>query len=156
MNPLKETILNNLKSVIASVYEMSLNDVNISTTFLEMGLDSISIIQVKQLVKNEYMFDVPVDRLFNDLCNLEKLADFINHQTSALTLPALECDLAKNQIVHKDLADSLQTNVNVTPSQPIPLNKSLPASDVLNLRSIINDQLQVMHKQMELLSKMGA
>lgn len=144
----KQEILDNLKNVIATVYESDSSEVDILSTFLEMGLDSISIIQVKQLVKNEYQMDIPVDRLFSDISNLDKLADFIQEKlpSDIINVPE-KADFLKVLPTPKTMGKSEEAAADVFPAGEI---QSASRSAVA---AIIADQLQVMHKQMDMLSK---
>lgn len=144
----KQEILDNLKNVIATVYESDSSEVDILSTFLEMGLDSISIIQVKQLVKNEYQMDIPVDRLFSDISNLDKLADFIQEKlpSDIINVPE-KADFLKVSPTPKTMGKSEEAAADVFPAGEI---QSARRSAVA---AIIADQLQVMHKQMDMLSK---
>jgi iturin family lipopeptide synthetase A len=140
----KSEIVNNLKKVISTVYEMDTEEVDVNISFLEMGLDSISIIQVKQLVKNEYRMDVSVNRLFDDIDTLDKLADFID-----ATLPA--------PVKQATQLQSLETKTT-EPHVDIPF--ALPAANTLSgdsedLQKIINYQLQIMAKQIDMMTKLN-
>ena len=155
MASIKNEVLNNLKSVIAGVYESDAAAVSASETFLEMGLDSISIIQVKQLVKNQYNFDVPVDRLFTDISNLDKLADFIAEKIpeKKVSLPneKVATTVPKQMLRSDDKHEVSVSNTGVIKPGGTGYRRS--SEGVLDIKSIINDQLQLMQKQMEILSK---
>jgi iturin family lipopeptide synthetase A len=149
MNQTKDDIIDNLRNVIAGVYETESSEVDINATFLEMGLDSISIIQVKQLVKNTYAFDIPVDRLFDDVDNLDKLAGFILQK-----LPPGPAEVAPAQEPEKtaEWQGSLPVLTNKIPAA---INFHSQSGDDTGIRQIISDQVQVMNRQMEILSKMS-
>lgn len=147
MNNRKHDILTNLRNVIGGVYEMDVNDVNVDITFLEMGLDSISIIQVRQLVKNQYKLDISVNRLFDDISSLDKLADFIDivlpaEANTEISDTAVEMPVVETPI----LQPSLQSTEYFTELAHQP-------SGNVDLQSIINSQLQIMAKQIEIISK---
>ncbi|MBL0743069.1 acyl carrier protein [Chryseolinea lacunae] len=141
--PRNTSIINNLRGVISQVYEMAAEDVDIQATFLEMGLDSISIIQVKQLIKNEYTLDVPVNRLFDDIDTLEKLASFVE-----ATLPPVVAARANVVALPQPSA-----NAPVVERRPAQLATPGNTDGGTSLESIINYQLQVMAKQIEALAE---
>jgi iturin family lipopeptide synthetase A len=151
----KDDILKNLKNVIATVYETDSEEVDINITFLEMGLDSISIIQVKQLVKNEYGFEVAVDRLFNDISNLDQLADFIKDKLS-VEIPVIITKATIAEPVNVSIQqDSLSNTANETSQkQSLTTTRKSTADDKFDLQRIINDQLQLMQRQMDILAKL--
>lgn len=138
----KQEILNNLRKVISAVYEMDVNDVDIGATFLEMGLDSISIIQVRQLVKNTYEMDVSVNRLFDDIATLDTLADFIN-----AALPVQE--IMPTKILEKQNSERV-----VHVSADLPKIAKENHTENTSLQDIINFQLQIMGKQIEIMSRL--
>jgi iturin family lipopeptide synthetase A len=151
----KDDILKNLKNVIATVYETDSEEVDINITFLEMGLDSISIIQVKQLVKNEYGFEVAVDRLFNDISNLDQLADFIKDKLS-VEIPVIITKATIAEPVNVSIQqDSLSNTANETSQKKsLTTTRKSTADDKFDLQRIINDQLQLMQRQMDILAKL--
>jgi iturin family lipopeptide synthetase A len=145
MSTKKNSVLDNLKTVIAGVYETDNSEVDTQVSFLEMGMDSISIIQVKQLVKNSYGFEVPVDRLFSDIANLDKLADFIVTQ-----MPA---DIPAPAVAPAGTVENTVKASNIAPfTSPA---KKAPVVVSTGIQQIINEQLQVMQRQMEVLSAMA-
>ena len=154
MNQTKDDITDNLRNVIAGVYETESSEVDINATFLQMGLDSISIIQVKQLVKNTYAFDIPVDRLFDDVDNLDKLADFI-----LLKLPAEPAAVAAHVEPQKipELPDRFPAPGAFPAPHRLPafVRTRIQPGDNTAISQIISDQVQVMNRQMEILSKMN-
>ena len=133
----KNAILNNLKQIISKVYESDIHEINVASTFIEMGLDSISIIQVKQLVKNEYQLEIPVNRLFDDVSTLEKFAQFID--------ASLETSPVKHEKRHESLMESFKI------SETLFGEAGLPEST--EIHEIISQQLQIMSKQIELLTR---
>jgi len=141
MIPEKEVILTKLRNIIAEVYEIAADEVDAGATFLEMGLDSISIIQVRQLVKNAYGLEISVDRLFGDTDNLTKLAEYIR-----ASFPAKE----ESPVIPVEVPGPRERELNRR-------GGSIPdaGNSFVDIRNIINDQLQVMFRQMEILSKMG-
>ncbi|MFT7032010.1 MAG: iturin family lipopeptide synthetase A [Cyclobacteriaceae bacterium] len=122
----KDDILDNLKGIISEIYEMDRNEVNADITFFEMGLDSISIIQVRQLLKNSYELDIPISSLFDEVSNLNALADFV-----------FEAQLKKPSSRRLEEA-------------PIGVESNDKISGYL--KKVIDQQLVLMEKQLELLS----
>lgn len=138
-NPLarKGDVLNNLRRIISKVYESDMHEINVNSTFIEMGLDSISIIQVKQLVKNEYQLEVPVDRLFDDVSTLEKLAQFIDSN--------LETPPVNQEQRHENVTERFKLLDTSFEEEDFP--------DSSEIHQIISQQLKIMSKQIELLGR---
>ncbi|MEL7001909.1 MAG: aminotransferase class III-fold pyridoxal phosphate-dependent enzyme, partial [Bacteroidota bacterium] len=120
----RKGVLENLKGIISGIFEMSVEEVDTNTTFFEMGLDSISIIQVRQLVKNTYNLDIPIDRLFDDVSNLQSLADFID----------------------ENIVEDVEETVEVQETE-----FSADSGDGY-IKNVIDQQLALMEKQLKLLS----
>lgn len=129
-------ILENLKRIIAEIYEMQPEDVDSKTTFFEMGLDSISIIQVRQLLKNTYQLDIPIGRLFDDVSNLDALSDFI--------LEAMEPQTISENVNIRNTIDGFTNNLEDTRDKES------------YLKTVIDQQLALMEKQLQLLSNKSA
>jgi acyl carrier protein len=153
MIPAIEVILTKLRNIIADVYEIAADEVDPGATFLEMGLDSISIIQVRQLVKNAYGLEISVDRLFGDTDNLTRLAEYIR-----VSLPAEDAGVVVEAAREREIAGPLPREVSGAREKELNMRGgSIPdaGNQFVDIRNIINDQLQVMFRQMEILSKMG-
>ncbi|MCP4179823.1 MAG: aminotransferase class III-fold pyridoxal phosphate-dependent enzyme [bacterium] len=66
-----------LQRFISKAFNIEYNLVRIKADFFEFGMDSISIIQLRQTVQNQYNISISVEELFQNLINIEKLSKYI-------------------------------------------------------------------------------
>ncbi|MHC5758414.1 aminotransferase class III-fold pyridoxal phosphate-dependent enzyme [Nostoc sp.] len=145
-----------LKEIIEETSGLEIASVDDSTTFLEMGLDSLSLTQVGLALKKKFKVKVTLRQLLEIYPNLGTLADFINSALSTETLSALG--------LIETVADSIQqaplpAPVTTSPTlvvHEVHTNGSAPqifpqpaASSFLE--NVINQQLQIMTQQLALL-----
>lgn len=145
-----------LKEIIEETSGLEIASVDDSTTFLEMGLDSLSLTQVGLALKKKFQVKVTLRQLLEIYPNLGTLADFINPALSAETLSAL----GLIEIVADPTPEvQLPAPANTSPTlvvHEVDTNGSAPqispqpaASSVLE--NVINQQLQIMSQQLALL-----
>jgi iturin family lipopeptide synthetase A len=149
-NP-KETngVLHHLKKIVGGVFEITPEEVNEETSFLEMGLDSISIIQVKQLAKNEFSIDIPVEKLFGEVSSIRAMAAYIER-----LVPALPAAAAPSEPVVPGVALSRPGEGTVNTPAPEARTPGTPAPE--GVFQVIQAQMQLMEKQLVLLKEAGA
>ncbi|MEH2024336.1 aminotransferase class III-fold pyridoxal phosphate-dependent enzyme [Nostoc sp.] len=145
-----------LKEVIEETSGLEIASVDDSTTFLEMGLDSLSLTQVGLALKKKFKVKVTLRQLLEIYPNLGTLADFINSALSPETLSAL----GLIETVAKPTPEiPLATPVTTSPTLVVhevhtngsaPQISSQPAASSF-LENVINQQLQIMSQQLALL-----
>ncbi len=151
-----------LKEIIEETSGLEIASVDDSTTFLEMGLDSLSLTQVGLALKKKFKVKVTLRQLLEIYPNLGTLADFINSALSPETLSALGLTETVADIVPET---SLPEPATVTTSPTLVVHEvhtngsngaapkiSLqPAASSSILEGVINQQLQIMSQQLALL-----
>lgn len=145
-----------LKEIIEETSGLEIASVGDSTTFLEMGLDSLSLTQVGLALKKKFQVKVTLRQLLEIYPNLGTLADFINPALSPETLstlgltetvaePTPEVPLpapattSPTLIVHEVQTNGFAPQISAQPA----------ASNFLE--NVINQQLQIMSQQLALL-----
>ncbi|MEH2043008.1 aminotransferase class III-fold pyridoxal phosphate-dependent enzyme [Nostoc sp.] len=148
-----------LKEIIEETSGLEIASVDDLTTFLEMGLDSLSLTQVGLALKKKFQVKVTLRQLLEIYPNLGTLADFINSALSRETLSALgltetvaeptpEAALPAPATTSPTLlVHEVHTNGSNGSAPQISLQPA--ASSVLE--SVINQQLQIMSQQLALL-----
>ena len=81
----REDIFNQFKSYFSKSFEIPEDTITPETNIYEIGLDSLSIVQVRQLIKKQYKVDVPVIDLFKKYVKIGDLSDFIADQVKGKT-----------------------------------------------------------------------
>ncbi|MFN6525819.1 aminotransferase class III-fold pyridoxal phosphate-dependent enzyme [Nostoc sp. ChiSLP03a] len=151
-----------LKQIIEETSGLEIASVDDSITFLEMGLDSLSLTQVGLALKKKFQVKVTLRQLLEIYPNLGTLGDFINSALSPETLSALGLTETIADIVP---AASLPEPAPVTTSPTLVVHEvhtngsngsapqifSQPAASSSVLEGVINQQLQIMSQQLALL-----
>ncbi|MBN3907812.1 MAG: aminotransferase class III-fold pyridoxal phosphate-dependent enzyme [Nostoc sp. NMS1] len=145
-----------LKEIIEETSGLEIASVDDSTTFLEMGLDSLSLTQVGLALKKKFQVKVTLRQLLEIYPNLGTLADFINPALSTETLSALgltetiaeptpevplpaPATTSPTLVVHE-----VHTNGSAPQISPQPAASNF-------IENVINQQLQIMSQQLALL-----
>jgi iturin family lipopeptide synthetase A len=76
----KAEILSALKRLVNDLTGIDPEDVDIHANFLEVGIDSLTLIQATQLVKEQYDVKLSVVQVLEQLTNLDALASYIDHE----------------------------------------------------------------------------
>ncbi|MFN6474777.1 aminotransferase class III-fold pyridoxal phosphate-dependent enzyme [Nostoc sp. DedQUE07] len=148
-----------LKQIIEETSGLEIASVDDSITFLEMGLDSLSLTQVGLALKKKFQVKVTLRQLLEIYPNLGTLADFINSALSPETLSALgltetvadivpEVPLSEPTPTSTLVVHEVHTNGSNGSAPKISLQ---PAASSNVLESVINQQLQIMSQQLALL-----
>ncbi|MEH2084704.1 MAG: beta-ketoacyl synthase N-terminal-like domain-containing protein [Nostoc sp.] len=146
-----------LKEIIEETSGLEIASVDDSTTFLEMGLDSLSLTQVGLALKKKFQVKVTLRQLLEIYPNLGTLADFINSALSAEALSALRLTetvaepiseptptaTSPTLIVHEVHTNGSNGSASQISTQPAVSNSVL--------ENVINQQLQIMSQQLALL-----
>ncbi|MEH1947795.1 MAG: aminotransferase class III-fold pyridoxal phosphate-dependent enzyme [Nostoc sp.] len=148
-----------LKEIIEETSGLEIASVDDSTTFLEMGLDSLSLTQVGLALKKKFKVKVTLRQLLEIYPNLGTLADFINSALSPETLSALGLTETVADIVPEaPLPEPALVNTSPTlvvhevhTNGSAPKISLQPAASSNVLESVINQQLQIMSQQLALL-----
>ena len=146
-----------LKETIEETSGLEIASVDDSTTFLEMGLDSLSLMRVGLALKKKFQVKVTLRQLLEICPNLGTLADLINQALSPEALSTLgltetvadptpkvpssaPVTTSPTLVVHE-----VDTNGSASQISPQPAASSF-------LENVINQQLQIMSQQLALLA----
>ncbi|MDZ8088868.1 MAG: aminotransferase class III-fold pyridoxal phosphate-dependent enzyme [Nostoc sp. DedQUE12b] len=151
-----------LKEVIEETSGLEIASVDDSTTFLEMGLDSLSLTQVGLALKKKFKVKVTLRQLLEICPNLVTLADLINQALSPETLSALGLiETVADPIPETSLPEPAPVTTSPTlvvhevhtngSNGSAPKISLQPAASSSVLEGVINQQLQIMSQQLALL-----
>lgn len=137
---LKSTVdnMNRLKDIFQKTTGYSKDEINTSSHFLEMGIDSIMLNQVKISIMKQFSVDIPVNLLFESVTNLNKLNEYITEHT-----PVIELDHSQGRREEPQLT----TPLNV--SKQAPINNS----SVSGFLNIIEQQLNLLNNHQKNISE---
>ncbi|MFL9458790.1 aminotransferase class III-fold pyridoxal phosphate-dependent enzyme [Tolypothrix bouteillei VB521301_2] len=98
----RDKILFQLRSLVANLLKTAPEEVGISTYFLEMGADSIALMDAIRAIENTYGFKITIRQFFEELPNIDTLATYIYQNLSP------EWTLANLQQVESELERTVQ------------------------------------------------
>lgn len=153
----KERLIPLLKEVLEETSGLEIESGDESATFLEMGLDSLSLTQVGLALQKQFNVKITFRQLLETFPTLETLAEYVDGELPPETLPAPELPKTVEIEAHsQSLEPSLpapETTVAIPSYQPPITNYQLPMPNHPSgsLESVISQQLQLMSKQLELL-----
>ena len=146
----QETIVSTLQSLMARLLQITPADIDIEAPFLEMGADSLVLLDVVRTVESTYGLKISTCQLFEELRTLDALANYIQQK-----LPP--------QWTHREALPTASE-----PKQPWQLPPAVMSLDSspsnerrgdtsaeTALERIVAGQLQVMSQQLEVLHRYG-
>jgi len=132
----KQTLVNKLRELLEDISGIEMQQADTSTTFIEIGLDSLLLTQIALLLKKEFGLPITFRQLNEDYDTLDRLATYLD-----LQLPA-------------EVA-APPTAAVAAPSVTTPLAPSLPTPAYAGSNDtaidLISQQLQLLSKQLQLL-----
>ncbi|MGB3510895.1 MAG: aminotransferase class III-fold pyridoxal phosphate-dependent enzyme, partial [Microcoleaceae cyanobacterium] len=151
----KQRLIPMLKEVLENTSGLDIDSADNETTFLEIGLDSLSLTQVALALKKKFKVKITFRHLMEDCPNLDTLADFIDNSLPADAFPA-PVAVAATPTPAAPVAPT-----QPVPSTPIPTPMAVPSmsfnSEQKNaIESLVAQQLQIMSQQLQILGQGGA
>lgn len=160
----KDSIGSRLLSFVANWLRIEVDEIDVSATFLELGIDSLLILEAMRSIQNTFGVQVKAQQFFEELETIDALATYIEHNSR------LEEEPKRYQKIDSTTASAgLMANVKpIKPTQKlaqplqvslaVPIDKSMnrPNKNVeqqTNLEKIVSQQLQLMSQQLELLRR---
>ncbi|MDZ8052911.1 MAG: aminotransferase class III-fold pyridoxal phosphate-dependent enzyme [Aulosira sp. ZfuVER01] len=150
MSSPKQKLIPLLKEVLEETSGLEIAGFDESTTFLEMGLDSLSLTQVGLALKKKFKVKVTLRQLLEVCPNLGTLADLVNEGLS----PETVCALGLTETIAEPIPEApLPTPATIVPTT-VSAPQQIAAQPVVAssfLETVINQQLQIMTQQLALL-----
>jgi acyl transferase domain-containing protein len=137
----QENILTNLRSIVANLLKVAPLELNIHAPFLEMGADSIVIIDAVRVIENTYGIKIAIRQFFEELTTIDALANYIARNTSPL--PESDLDVRSRQPEQATATILAEHNTQNGKKQ-----ETVPQTVV---EEIIKQQIQLMSEQLEFL-----
>ncbi|MEG4395134.1 non-ribosomal peptide synthetase/type I polyketide synthase [Microcoleus sp. BROC3] len=145
-------ILSQLRSIIAKVFLVSPSEVKAHVPWLEMGADSILLMESVRNIENTYGIKITIRQLFEELSTLDAIATYIDQNLSP------EFDGADSPLTEPKPAvqpQQLDRSAFAEPTMSARLETEVAKDGVRRsetlLERIMAQQLQVMSQQLEIL-----
>jgi amino acid adenylation domain-containing protein/non-ribosomal peptide synthase protein (TIGR01720 family) len=141
--PNHKTVLAQLRQIVAKLLKSQPDEINISAPFLEMGADSIVLIDAIRQIENTFSIKISIRQLFEELTTLNSLANYIEQN-----IVTIDQNLPSPQQVQP------QTHILPSALMPHEQKPENTASENL-LEEIISHQMQLMSQQLNVLRNNG-
>jgi acyl transferase domain-containing protein/glutamate-1-semialdehyde aminotransferase len=144
------TLIQTLKEVIEATSGLEMAGVDDSTTFLEMGLDSLSLTQVGLALKQKFKVKVTLRQLLETYPDYGTLAEFLVQTLPPEMLPAAPVVAPLSMVEISDRVEALAIS-------PVAVDGNgstfgLTSQSASGLEAVITQQLEIMARQLTLLS----
>ncbi len=163
----KQRLIPLLKEVLETTSGLDIASADEVTTFLEMGLDSLSLTQVSLALKKKFKVKITFRHLLEDYPNLGTLADFVDQSLPADALPApaapaptpvatpappvTPTPVTSTMAATPNFGQDNGTQRNGTSQSVTPV--SFNPEKASAIESLVAQQLQLMSRQLELLGQ---
>jgi amino acid adenylation domain-containing protein len=168
----RERILWTLRTLTARLLQTDPEQVDINTSFLELGADSLLLVNAIRNIQDSFGIKISVRGFFEDLSNIGKLASHIdeqlppdailkglaediqdsdsaNHEPPPPLTPSHQPALSNGHATHLEPAASPQVKSAVAEMEHLRSNGTGAASSV---ERIISQQLEIMSRQLDVLA----
>ncbi len=156
-NPRKQRLIPILQEVLEATSGLELANVDESITFLEMGLDSLSLTQVAIALKKKFKVKIAFRNLLEDYPNLDTLAAFLDRTLPAEAFHAAEVAAeqpASTPVLTMNTSSEFTNSSNSNGNYEV--KPELIANPISNgIEAVVAQQLQIMNQQLELLRQGG-
>jgi len=135
-----EKILGELKIKLASLLKVPSESVRDDRTFLEMGADSLILVEYTNGLNLEYGLNLSLHQLFEDLSTLNALAGFINENQRNFSSDSFKKEIENARV---------NTNVSVQTDKRSSLSAIVKGSEILESNSLNDNWRILMEKQVD-------
>lgn len=145
-NSSQQEILSRLRVLVSSLLRVEPSEVDVRMPFLEMGADSIVLVEAMQAIEVEFSVKLAIRRFFEDLSTIEALASFLEVESAASPASAHAEPGSKPGI-------PMPPREPDTTARPVGHGSgAVPAGDACDaLSQILDQQLKLMAQQLETL-----
>jgi amino acid adenylation domain-containing protein len=165
----KQRLIPQLQEVLEATSGMDISGADEKTTFLEMGLDSLSLTQVAMALKKKFKVKITFRHLLEDYSNLDTLVDFVMQSlppeaspapvsapspavvTATPTVPSqlITPTVSATHMTDTNSSNGFHSNGNV--AAQLSINPELAGT----VQAVVAQQLQIMAQQLQLLGQSG-
>ncbi|OYD97947.1 non-ribosomal peptide synthetase [Nostoc sp. 'Peltigera membranacea cyanobiont' 210A] len=143
-------IISTLKHIVSESLGVKSSGIDIHTPFLAMGVDSLILLQINRAIQQELGIYIPFRLLLEDLSTIHALGTYI-----AQELPL------QNLIVEPSFQESTFSPILQTHTEKTSDTQNLEQEDEKSvtgtvLEQVIEQQLELMSKQLDILQKAGS
>ncbi|MEA5506766.1 amino acid adenylation domain-containing protein [Halotia wernerae UHCC 0503] len=151
----RDEILATLQAIVGNLVEVSPAEVNIDSSFLEMGADSIILVEAVRRIENTYGIKTVIRQLFEELKTINTLATYIDQNLSQQWVdPDSRQFNPKVQSQQLEQPSSTQSTPELSLHNTQDCEHRGTVSAETTLERIMTHQLQVMSQQSQIISEL--
>lgn len=98
INQTKTHIESFLKTVISNASGIRADEIDLDAHFIGFGMDSIMLTQVKKAIADEFDVDIPMERFFDTMNNIQSVVDYLAEAVPS-SAPAQESVTVQEKLV---------------------------------------------------------
>ncbi|TQV85971.1 non-ribosomal peptide synthetase/type I polyketide synthase [Aliikangiella coralliicola] len=140
------TVLKTLKEYLAKSLGSTANQVDINSPLIEIGADSLIIVEFARQVETKYELTFSVPQFFQELATLNKLATYIVENSNVSILPASSLNQNQENSTTQSLSSELPREES---DQVLPKNKPFPSMNHEMAEAVIAGIPQIMNAQLQ-------
>ncbi|AFZ28245.1 amino acid adenylation enzyme/thioester reductase family protein (plasmid) [Cylindrospermum stagnale PCC 7417] len=162
----KDKIISKLCTLVAGLLQTDSSEINVYMPFLEMGADSIVLIEAVRTIENTFGIKVTIRQMFEELKNIDSLASYIDKNQPKVAIKEKSTEpeiIAQNQPNQTIQENALEPEIAIGTlpqlSQPAPptvaeKSTSVLESRLVNKTSVVETGLErIMAQQLQLTSQ---
>lgn len=147
----RPTLIARLREVFEDTSGVEMADADPAATFVELGLDSLTLTQVALQLKKNFSVNVTFRDLMENHSSFDSLADFLDQKLPAEVAAAPVAPVA----AAPQAAEAAVMTAPSIPQLPFQLPAGVPPAGSPLLQQLIQQQMALMASQLALLSGMG-
>ncbi|WP_254564070.1 amino acid adenylation domain-containing protein [Oscillatoria sp. HE19RPO] len=162
--PHPDSIGPRLLSLVANLLRIEVDEIDVSATFLDLGIDSLLILEAMRSIQNTFGVQVEAQQFFEELETIDALTTYIEQTFRLEEEPKRYQKIDSTKTIAGLMANVKPVKPSQNLAQPlqvplaVPTNKSMnrPNENVepqTSVEKIISQQLQLMSQQLEILRR---
>ena len=148
----RPALVERLRTVFEDVAGIELGDVDASASFVELGLDSLTLTQVAMQLKKNFALPITFRQLMESLVSFDALAAYFDEKLPAEAVPVAVVPAGMAAAAAVAAAVAGPAVAAAAPAAPTPMQPTATSATGLSLvQSVIQQQMQLMAQQLTLL-----
>jgi amino acid adenylation domain-containing protein len=159
-----DSIRSTLRSLVAKLLQIESDEIDVSATFLEMGTDSLLLLEAVRSIQTTFGVEVEVQHFFEEMETIDALATYIEQNLSLEReqKSSQQSELKPISVTQKPNSESSSSPQELAQPKALNVPVAVPKDKAMNranknvepetsVERIISQQLQLISQQLELL-----
>ncbi|GJL53391.1 MAG: hypothetical protein NPIRA02_05230 [Nitrospirales bacterium] len=157
-NPRHRYLFSAIKTLLFDLSGADLDELDRSSTFLELGFDSLFLIQMSTAMNVELGIDISFRQLIEEIDTFERLLSYldINVSKEVVSISDKKIQLQSDKPIANGTIFQDPVSLEVSPEAPILQSSTSLQRNSNGLESLIHQQLELMAQQLTVLKRAGS